>query len=190
METSAEIVAMLEKYVADYPKEKEGLSQFIQFVQEFEGAQLFDRKNFTGHITASAFIIQPENTLLLLKHKSLNKWLQPGGHVDSTDPSLLMASLREVEEETGISAQDLVPVVDSVFDVDSHYIPENVRKQEKSHYHHDIRFLFTTLQTTAVNFAKDEADDSDWLPFAEVEKIGEFSRVINKIELLKQVNSG
>ena len=55
--------------------------------------------------TVSAFIIH-NNKLLLLHHKKLNTWLQPGGHVElDEDPE--QALWREIEEETGLKRVNL-----------------------------------------------------------------------------------
>ena len=182
METRDEIKSLLSNYVVKYPIEKENLERFFQFVNKHEGEQLYDRKNFEGHITASAFIVNAEgNSLLFLKHKALRLWLQPGGHVDYEDASLLSSALREAEEETGISAKDLVPLVDTVFDFDSHFIPENTHKQEAAHFHHDARFLLKCLQAVRVNIAEKESDDSKWISFAQLDNEDEFARVVKKI---------
>lgn len=55
--------------------------------------------------TASAFIIYNES-VLLLHHKKLGTWLQPGGHIElDEDPE--MALWREIEEETGLKKESL-----------------------------------------------------------------------------------
>jgi 8-oxo-dGTP pyrophosphatase MutT (NUDIX family) len=49
--------------------------------------------------TASVFIVR-DGKVLLHWHKKLNKWLQPGGHIElDEDPN--QAALREAKEETG-----------------------------------------------------------------------------------------
>lgn len=55
------------------------------------------------HFTATVFIIH-ENKVLLIKHRKLNKWLPPGGHIDSneTPPE---AAIREAKEETGLNIE-------------------------------------------------------------------------------------
>jgi 8-oxo-dGTP pyrophosphatase MutT (NUDIX family) len=182
METKEEITSRLSDYVLKHQTEKEDLKLFIEFVRLHEGEQLFDRKNFKGHITASAFIINAEeNALLLLKHKSLNRWLQPGGHVDFTDASLMDSALREAEEETGITAYNLVPVFDNIFDFDSHFIPPNIQKHEDPHYHHDVRFLFKCLNTVPVSIAEEESDDSSWFPLTALVDDQDFGRIVTKV---------
>lgn len=53
--------------------------------------------------TASAFLIR-ENKVLLVKHKKLQKWLSPGGHIDENELPHVAAQ-REFLEETGLKIQ-------------------------------------------------------------------------------------
>ena len=186
METKAEIIELLNIHLVKYPSDKKSLNDFFQFLDHNEGSELVSRKNFAGHITASAFIIKANaEKLLLLKHRSLNRWLQPGGHIDSTDISLLHAALREAEEETGIAAKNLQPVFKYPFDYDSHFIPENIKKQECRHYHHDVRFLFICPAEIDLNISNAEATASKWIDFhathcPEFKKVGHRIREIMK----------
>lgn len=186
MESRDEILQMIEAYRNHFPDEKERTELIYAFVKAHEGTQLIDRKNFTGHITASAFILNQEgDKLLLLKHKFLEKWLQPGGHVDAADQSLLFAALREASEETGLGEHQLQPFSSKVFDFDSHRIPENVKKQELPHYHHDLRFLFRT-KDDSININTDESTGSRWVDFAELQNNQEFARLVPKIVSLRE----
>ena len=57
------------------------------------------------HFTVSGFVVEPGRTLLHWHRKS-GMWLPPGGHVErGEDP--VQAVLREVLEETGITAEVL-----------------------------------------------------------------------------------
>ncbi|HSU51445.1 MAG TPA: NUDIX domain-containing protein, partial [Segetibacter sp.] len=122
------------------------------------------------------------NALLLLKHKSLNRWLQPGGHVDATDSSLTAAALREACEETGLGSSNLELLSTDIFDVDSHYIPENMRKQEPSHVHHDIRFLFQCLSSKAINISLEESTGSQWISLSDLKDNEDFYWFPEKIK--------
>jgi 8-oxo-dGTP pyrophosphatase MutT (NUDIX family) len=96
----------------------------------------FERSNPVGHITGSTWIIDPSGTkALLVQHKKLNKWLQPGGHADG-DSDILRVALREAQEETGIPEFEIVSP--EIFDVDIHLIPAH--GADAQHEHFDIRF--------------------------------------------------
>jgi hypothetical protein len=47
----------------------------------------FSRSHYSpGHFTASAFVLSPdESSLLVVLHRKLGRWLQPGGHIDPDD---------------------------------------------------------------------------------------------------------
>jgi 8-oxo-dGTP pyrophosphatase MutT (NUDIX family) len=98
----------------------------------------FARDHFApGHFTASAFVLDPaEDDLLLVHHRRLGRWLQPGGHIDPDDAGPLQAATREAAEETGAGP---FASLGGIFDLDVHAIPGN--RQEPDHRHFDVRFL-------------------------------------------------
>src|SRR5436305_15267957 len=63
----------------------------------------FSRDQFApGHITTSGLVLSPDgDRILILHHRRLDRWLLPGGHVETTDPTIEAAAAREVLEETG-----------------------------------------------------------------------------------------
>ncbi len=96
-----------------------------------------------GHVTASAWILSPDRrTVLLTHHRKLERWLQPGGHVEH-DGSVQAAALREAGEESGIDGLRLLD--EALFDLDVHLIP--ARKGEPDHFHFDFRFLLQAADT-------------------------------------------
>ncbi len=120
--------------------------QFISFIELNNGDSLWRRNNSTGHLTVSALITDRRaERFLLLYHKGLGKWLQPGGHIESRDRTLLSAVMRETEEETGLESgdYDVMSTAKGLYiaDLDSHAIPYTPAKEEPEHFHHDVRFL-------------------------------------------------
>ena len=55
------------------------------------------------HFCVSVYVFNPKSkNFLMVNHKKLGKWVQPGGHIElNEDPE--EASLREVFEETGLT---------------------------------------------------------------------------------------
>ncbi|MBI3554250.1 MAG: NUDIX domain-containing protein [Elusimicrobia bacterium] len=63
------------------------------------------------HFVATGYVVKDGRTLLLY-HKKLRMWLPPGGHIDEGElPD--EAVLREIKEETGLSAVILSPIRES-----------------------------------------------------------------------------
>lgn len=111
-------------------------------------ADPFDRATLPGHVTGSAVIIAPgEAEVLLVWHRKLARWLQPGGHVDPADDSVFATARREVREETGLASL-AAPWGERILHVDAHDIPARVG--EPPHRHLDVRFLLTAESRDSV----------------------------------------
>ncbi len=189
MTSKQAITGFVNVYLSRFPGEQDTTKLFSDFLTQTSPDKLYTRKNFGGHITTSAFIIDPGHTeMLLLKHKSLGRWLQPGGHVEA-DVSLLLSALREAMEETGIPQNQLqnLPVFadnEVPFDIDSHYIPPNPKKQEDGHYHHDLRYLFVYTGDGSNSYNEDESTGLKWVQFSELEDDATFGAIIKKIKVV------
>src|SRR5207237_3914058 len=103
------------------------------------------RSQLEGHLTGSAFVLDASfERVLLLHHRRLDRWLQPGGHGEG-ETDIRMVALREVEEETNLHKALLQPFPDSrILDVDAHRIP--ARPGEPEHLHLDLRYKFVATQ--------------------------------------------
>ncbi len=136
---NSDIQELFDKYIQKYPEDIRRLTLLKEQLHNKE--DLISRKNFRGHVTASGFVLV-NNKALLIFHKNLQAFLQPGGHVDMNE-LLVNAAILEVFEETGVEAvlsdlTDAVPI-----HIDTHLIPKNDRKIEPEHYHHDFMFVLT-----------------------------------------------
>lgn len=120
-----------------------------------------------GHVTCSAFVVSPDGAqLLLIHHRALDLWIQPGGHVDPADASPEGAALRELWEETGATA--VLPLFDGLLDVDVHDVPDGLKGQP-GHLHLDLRFAFQA-QDWAVQAASD-AYAASWFPLGTLDTV-------------------
>lgn len=138
-----------------------------------------------GHFTASAFILSPEqDALLLILHGKLQRWLQPGGHVEPSDVDLLAAARREALEETGLGQLELLEP--APFDLDVHDIP--AMRGDPGHAHFDVRFLFRA-KAREVRAASD-AKAARWVPFSEVDLSISDRSVMRAVEKLQKRRAG
>ena len=91
----------------------------------------FDRNAELTHVTASAVVVGRRG-VLLHRHRRLQRWLQPGGHLEPGE-SPMEGARRESEEETGLALDHPAggPVLLHV----------DVHEAADAHIHLDIRFL-------------------------------------------------
>lgn len=153
------LIASLIEY-RDTTGESALVDRFLDLIQNFTAAA--HRTTFPGHLTGSAWVVNAANdAALLLHHRKLGRWLQPGGHADG-DFNLRRVAEREVAEETGIAGLQLLRP--GIYDLDIHEIPK--RGAEPEHLHYDIRFAFTAPATAEIS-ANHESLSVRWIPFAE-----------------------
>jgi 8-oxo-dGTP pyrophosphatase MutT (NUDIX family) len=129
--------AELAAYVA--PDEGQAAVQrdMLEFVDAHPDALV--RSCLAGHLTGSALVVDAAaERVLLLFHRKVQRWLQPGGHVDG-DANLPAAALREATEETGIvGLRVAVPAID----LDIHvFRARGPARGEADHLHLDSRYL-------------------------------------------------
>lgn len=56
------------------------------------------------HFNVTVYVINKDKKFLFIRHKKLQKWLPPGGHVEKNEiPD--DAAVREVKEETGLDVE-------------------------------------------------------------------------------------
>lgn len=126
-----------------------------------EDQDLINNQNYSGHMTASGLVIF-ENKVLLIYHNKINKWLQPGGHLEYSDKSIMEAAKREVEEETGLKVKiaDWHIQNNSPIMIDTHPIPAH--KGLPAHFHHDFRYIFIP-EDNNVAIQIEEVSDFVWV---------------------------
>jgi 8-oxo-dGTP pyrophosphatase MutT (NUDIX family) len=157
----SQVVEIVDAYLSRHPEERARLRDFTDYLKTND--ELFSRKNFNGHITTSAVVFDPTNTkVLLIVHKTLERFLQPGGHFEG-DESLAASAAREVLEETGVTVE-LHPLSreDHPIDIDAHWMPANLKKQEDGHFHFDFRYLFTSAHQHDFELQVEEITGCGW----------------------------
>lgn len=152
----------------------EAITAFVK-----EHPECFERSLNIGHVTGSAWVVDREKQhVLLIHHRKLDRWLQPGGHADG-DPDVLSVALREAREESGLA--HVSPVLEEIFDVDVHLIP--ARGDEPAHYHYDIRFLLQADRSSPLVLSE-ESHDLRWVPLEKVETLSRERSILRMLEKL------
>lgn len=157
------LLDLLENHNPSDNNELNMTNETIEFVKTNEDC--FKRELLIGHVTGSAWIVNDARThVLMMHHRKLNQWFQPGGHCDG-DPDVLNVALKEANEETCL--ENLKVVDGEIYDVDVHQIPE--RKGVPAHYHYDVRFLIEADMNEPL-VVTEESNDLAWVS---LEKIAE-----------------
>lgn len=182
--STTEIVSLLNRYESRHPARASVAQEIRLFVETIPDCA--QRSHLAGHLTGSAWVVNQASTAaLLLHHKKLNRWLQPGGHADGV-LNLLKVAMTEASEESGLT--DLSPVDGEIFDVDIHEIPE--RGGVPRHLHYDIRFLLRA-ETDALPQRNHESNEIVWVPFEEISTLTNEESVLRMnrlfVEFMREV---
>jgi 8-oxo-dGTP pyrophosphatase MutT (NUDIX family) len=167
-----EIVAVVHGYVERHRHEREHLRPLLD--QLDADLPITDRMAYPGHLTCSALVVDDDGRMLRIWHNVFGKWLQPGGHLEPADTSLLGASLRELAEETGVILDATALLGTDIgsaagpLDIDVHAIPANRNKGEAKHYHFDLRYAFRLSAAAEVTLQWEEVSGFQWTPIDEI----------------------
>ena len=126
------------------------------------GEALWTRDNPAAHFTASAWVVSPDRSQVLMAyHKLYDSWAWLGGHADGQQ-DLLAAAIREVQEESGLSAvQPVSPDVYSleILTVSGH---EKHGVYVSGHLHLNLTFLLEADPNDPVRCKPDENSAVGW----------------------------
>lgn len=119
------------------------------------------------HFNVTVYVTNEEGKFLLIRHKKLQKWLPPGGHIEANErPDV--AALREVKEETGID----VILEGEKFPRDTdcvrpYGIQMNVIKAGE-HEHMDIIFKAKPVKNVKLILNEEETEGINWFSIDEI----------------------
>jgi 8-oxo-dGTP pyrophosphatase MutT (NUDIX family) len=158
-----ELLNLLDRHRSRFMDEAAYIARTRAFVEAH--TDCFHCDLWPGHVTGSAWVVNPLRThVLLLHHRKHDQWFQPGGHADG-DADILRVALRETSEETGLDPSHIRLVGDRVFDVDVHTISASPRGPRHTHY--DIRFLVEMDDDVTIP-GNDESHQVLWVVLADV----------------------
>ena len=126
------------------------------------GEALYTRDNAAGHLTASAWVVSPDLTQVLMAYHNLyDSWSWLGGHADG-ETDLLAVAIREVKEEAGI--RHVQPVSKEIFSLESLTVDGHVKRgcYVSSHLHLNVTYLLEADSEEAVAIKADENSGVAW----------------------------
>jgi 8-oxo-dGTP pyrophosphatase MutT (NUDIX family) len=160
------------RYLGEVAEKGEHLS--LLRWQIAEGHALDRRATLPGHVTTSAFVVSPDHAqVLLIDHRTIGRWLQPGGHWEPAE-SFSASAAREAIEETAVAGLQLhhwhrgsdLPLV-----IDSHDVPGKASRNEAPHIHHDLQYLFVADPALRLIAQEDEVSAAAWYPLEALAEI-------------------
>lgn len=132
------------------------------------GDDLLTRENKLMHFTASAWVMNPPRTKVLMVHHNIyNAWSWIGGHADGC-ADLFAVAKKELEEETGVTNARAVsdrPVTLEMIGVQSH---EKKGKYIAPHIHLNVTYLFEVEEGVALKIKEDENSGVMWRSIEDV----------------------
>ena len=131
------------------------------------GEDLYTRDNSAGHLTASAWVVSPDRRRVLMAyHNIYDSWSWLGGHADG-DRDLLAVALREVREESGLTA--VRPVSRSIYSVEILTVDGHEKRGAyvSSHLHLNVTYLLEADPAAPVRCKPDENSRVGWFGLEE-----------------------
>lgn len=131
------------------------------------GEDLYTRENQAAHLTASAWVVSPDRSRVLMAYHNLyGSWAWLGGHADG-ERDLLSAALREVREESGL--EHIRPVSEDIYSLEILAVDGHEKRGEyvSSHLHLNVTYLLEADPSEPVRCKPDENSRVGWFSPAE-----------------------
>ena len=155
-----EIYEQIKAYRPWNEQERQDQVLILDFLRKTPDA--FYRTNLLAHMTASAWVVNPQRSkVLMVYHRLYDSWSWAGGHADGEE-DLLAVALREVREETGV--QRLRPVTEEIYSlevltVDGH---EKHGRYVPSHLHLNVTYLLEAEEDQPLRVCEAENSGVAW----------------------------
>lgn len=160
-----EIYEQIKAYRPWNEQERQDQILILDFLRKNSDA--FYRTNLLAHMTASAWVVNPQRSkVLMVYHRLYDSWSWAGGHADGEE-DLLAVALREVREETGV--QRLRPVTEEIYSlevltVDGH---EKHGRYVPSHLHLNATYLLEAEEDQPLRVCEAENSGVAWFSLAD-----------------------
>lgn len=157
-----EYIPAIEAYNPANEQEMQDKKVILKYIEKY-GDHVLLRDNEIAHITSSGFIMNKAlDKVLLVHHNIRNVWSWTGGHADG-DKDLLDVSVKEAEEETGIT--NIYPLTGKIASIDILPVFGHIKKKSKyvnTHLHLSIAYLLIADENHEVRICPEENSGVEW----------------------------
>ena len=146
-------------------QERQDQALILAFLERNPDA--FYRSNLLAHMTASAWVVNPQRSkALMVYHRLYDSWSWAGGHADGEE-DLLAVALREVREETGV--QRLRPVTEDIYSLEILTVDGHEKRGQyvPSHLHLNLTYLLEAEEDQPLRICEAENSGVAWFPLAD-----------------------
>lgn len=162
-----------EKQIKQYePKNDQEVSDksLIEKCILLYGDKILTREVDVAHITASAIILNPDFTKVLMAyHNIYQSWAWTGGHADGEE-DLFYVAKKEAMEETGI--KNFVPLTDNIVSIEILPVYGHIKrgKYVSAHLHLNVTYVLIVEESEEIHNKPDENKGVMWIKIDELEK--------------------
>lgn len=150
------------------------------------GESLYDRENTSAHLTASAWVVSPDRTRVLMAYHNLyDSWAWLGGHADG-QRDLLAVALQEVQEESGLT--EVRPVSRQIYSLEILTVDGHEKRGHyvSSHLHLNVTYLLEADPAAPIRPKPDENTRVGW--FSTEEAVSASSEPWFRERIYKKLN--
>ena len=160
-----EIYEQIKAYRPWNEQERQDQVLILDFLRKNPDA--FYRTNLLAHMTASAWVVNPQRSkVLMVYHRLYDSWSWAGGHADGEE-DLLAVALREVREETGV--QRLRPVTEEIYSLEVLTVDGHEKRGQyvPSHLHLNLTYLLEAEEEQPLRVCEAENSGVAWFSLAD-----------------------
>ena len=160
------LIRQIERYTPFNEQESADKATLLTLLRQ--DTDISRRDNLIAHLTASAWVVNPErNKVLMAYHNLYNSWAWLGGHADGNFDLAAVAE-KEAREESGLTdvrlvSDDILSL--EILTVDGH---EKKGKYVPSHLHLNVTYLLEADLNAPIRIKEDENSQVGWIDFVDI----------------------
>ena len=160
------LIRQIERYTPFNEQETADKATLLNLLRQ--DTDISRRDNLIAHLTASAWVVNPErNKVLMAYHNLYNSWAWLGGHADGNF-DLAAVAVKEAREESGLT--DVRLVSDDILSLEILTVDGHEKKGNyvPSHLHLNLTYLLEADPNAPICIKEDENSQVGWINFADI----------------------